>query len=112
MHIYGANSLFLAPEYLGEVSYSTYLLHGFVFFVAYYFIIGLEVMKTFSATQYSMIAFCVTPFIIMASALGFTFIEKPFSIGIPIGYIFLKLTETKRITEIFTMKYFTTVVYQ
>lgn len=40
------------------------------------------------------------------------FIEKPFSIGIPIGYIFLKLTETKRITEIFTMKYFTTVVYQ
>lgn len=40
------------------------------------------------------------------------FVEKPFSIGIPVGYVFLKLAETKRIISIFTMKYFVVSVYQ
>lgn len=40
------------------------------------------------------------------------FVEKPFSIGIPVGYVFLKLAETKRIISIITMKYFAVSVYQ
>lgn len=33
-------------------------------------------------------------------------VEKPFTIGIPLGYIFLKQQETKRIIRLFVSKYF------
>ncbi len=32
-------------------------------------------------------------------------VEKPFSIGIPLGYIFLKLRETRRLVSVFVSKY-------
>ncbi|MCM8759233.1 MAG: V-type ATPase subunit [Candidatus Omnitrophica bacterium] len=40
------------------------------------------------------------------------FIERPFSIGIPLGYIFLKQRETKRIISTFVSKYILSKVYQ
>ncbi|MCM8829004.1 MAG: V-type ATPase subunit, partial [Candidatus Omnitrophica bacterium] len=39
-------------------------------------------------------------------------VQTPFSIGIPLGYIFLKLRETKRIVSIFMSKYLETKIYQ
>jgi len=40
------------------------------------------------------------------------FVENPFTIGIPLGYIFLKLRETKRIISLLVKKYYSTLVYQ
>ncbi|MCM8789138.1 MAG: V-type ATPase subunit, partial [Candidatus Omnitrophica bacterium] len=39
-------------------------------------------------------------------------VQIPFSIGIPLGYIFLKLRETRRIISIFMSKYLSTKIYQ
>ncbi|MCX7705383.1 MAG: V-type ATPase subunit [bacterium] len=39
-------------------------------------------------------------------------IERPFTIGIPLGYIFLKLRETRRLIGIFVSKYFAMKLYQ
>jgi len=39
-------------------------------------------------------------------------VENPFTVGIPLGYIFLKQRETKRIISLFVSKYFETRTYQ
>ncbi len=49
---------------------------------------------------------------IISQTIRKAFIEKPFSIGIPVGYVFLKLRETKRIISTFMTKYFVASVYQ
>jgi peptidoglycan/LPS O-acetylase OafA/YrhL len=65
-------------KFLGEISYSTYLLHGFVLFISFYFVIGFEKMKTFSPAAYCNIVFLITPFVVLLSFLTFYFIERPF----------------------------------
>ncbi|MGC9065574.1 MAG: V-type ATPase subunit [Candidatus Ratteibacteria bacterium] len=40
------------------------------------------------------------------------FVENPFTVGIPLGYIFLKQRETKRMVSLFVSKYFATKIYQ
>ncbi|MNL01609.1 Acyltransferase family protein [compost metagenome] len=63
---------------LGEISYSTYLLHGIVLFTVFYFGIGLEKAKMFTGSKYCIIIFLITPIVIMVSFVGYKFIEKPF----------------------------------
>ncbi|MCM8815699.1 MAG: V-type ATPase subunit [Candidatus Omnitrophica bacterium] len=41
-----------------------------------------------------------------------TLVQKPFSVGIPLGYIFLKLKETRRVISIFISKYLSSKIYQ
>ena len=65
-------------KFLGEISYSTYLLHGFVLFITYYFVIGFEKMKTFSPAAYCNIIFLIAPLVVILSFLTFYFIERPF----------------------------------
>ncbi len=65
-------------KFLGEISYSTYLLHGFVLFISFYFVIGFEKMKTLSPAAYCNIVFLITPIVVVLSFLTFYFIERPF----------------------------------
>ena len=64
-------------KFLGELSYSTYLLHGILIFCVMYFGIGLTNAKKLTATNYSLILFGITPFVILISFLTYHFIEKP-----------------------------------
>jgi len=63
---------------LGEISYSTYLLHGFALFITFNFIINAQTAKTLSPTQYCLIIFLLTPVLVILSFLSYRFIEQPF----------------------------------
>ena len=65
-------------KFLGEICYSTYLLHGILIFVMLYFIAGLDAAKNFTSFQYCSIFILLTPLLVLISYLGFKFIEKPF----------------------------------
>ncbi len=65
-------------RFLGDICYSTYLLHGIILFTVYYWGFGLENVKNLSATEYCILVFCITPIVVIASFLGFKYIEKPF----------------------------------
>lgn len=65
-------------KFLGEVCYSTYLVHGLILFVTFYFGIGIEKAKYLSPTEYCGIIFLITPLVVVFSFLGYRYIEKPF----------------------------------
>ncbi|MGL2964114.1 acyltransferase family protein [Flavobacterium sp. RSB2_4_14] len=65
-------------KFLGEMCYSTYLLHGIVLFVVIYFGIGIEAIKHFSPIQYSLVIFLITPIVVIISFWGYKFVEKPY----------------------------------
>jgi peptidoglycan/LPS O-acetylase OafA/YrhL len=67
-----------AIRLLGDVGYSTYLLHGLLLFAAFKFGIGMEVSRGLSAFSYSLVIFCLTPVLVLASFFGFKYVEKPF----------------------------------
>ncbi|HSZ71285.1 MAG TPA: acyltransferase [Cytophagaceae bacterium] len=64
-------------KFLGEISYSTYLMHGIIMFIVFYFGFGLEQMKTFTPLHYWLIIFTIAPLLVIVSFLGFKYIEKP-----------------------------------
>lgn len=65
-------------QFLGEICYSTYLLHGIILFSAIYFCFGMQNVKLFSDLEYNLLIFTITPIIVIISFLGFKYIEKPF----------------------------------
>ena len=65
-------------KFLGEICYSTYLLHGILLFIAMHFIIGTENASLLTPAQYCAVIFAVTPVLVVCSFLGFHLIEKPF----------------------------------
>ena len=71
---------------LGEISYSTYLLHGLILFVVINYVHGLEKTKLLSETQFCLFIFAVSPLVIIISFLTYRFIERPF------------ITKAKRLT--------------
>jgi peptidoglycan/LPS O-acetylase OafA/YrhL len=73
-------------KFLGEICYSTYLLHGIILFISIYFAVGVDKVSKFSLVQYCYLIFAITPFVIVISYFAYTFIEKPF---INIGKYFL-----------------------
>ncbi|MBP8033095.1 MAG: acyltransferase [Bacteroidia bacterium] len=64
-------------KFLGDISYSVYLLHGIILFSVFHFIISFENIKTYTPSQFSMLIFAITPLVILLSYLGYRFIEKP-----------------------------------
>lgn len=62
---------------LGEISYSTYLIHGIFIYITFHFILGFEVVKQLSVVYYWGVIFIITPIVVLFSYLGYTFIEKP-----------------------------------
>jgi len=65
-------------KFLGDICYSTYLLHGIVLFMVMNFILGIDKIKSFTANEYCMVIFLITPLIVVISFVTFKFIEKPF----------------------------------
>lgn len=69
-------------KFMGEISYSTYLIHGIVMFTAYYFFVGFDKMKLISETKYCLLVFALSPIIVIFSFFTYRFVEKP---GIAFG---------------------------
>lgn len=65
-------------QLLGEISYSTYLLHGIVLFTLFHFIMGESFVKSLSPLQYCLTIFLITPLVVLASYIAFKCIEEPF----------------------------------
>lgn len=65
-------------KFLGEICYSTYLLHGIVIFIAVNYILGFETVRGLSIMAYYFTFIVLTPIIVGVSYLGFRLIEKPF----------------------------------
>ncbi len=64
-------------KFLGEISYSTYILHAILLFAVFRFGFGLDRMKHFTLLEYCLVIFSITPVVILISFLGFKYIEKP-----------------------------------
>ncbi len=63
---------------LGEVCYSTYLLHGILLFAVFYFGFGILPAKILSPMKYFLIICAITPVLVIISFCGFRWIEQPF----------------------------------
>jgi peptidoglycan/LPS O-acetylase OafA/YrhL len=67
-----------ALKLLGEICYSTYLLHGLVLFTLFHFILEQQNVKNYSTQQYCFLIFMITPIVVIISFYAFKFIEYPF----------------------------------
>jgi peptidoglycan/LPS O-acetylase OafA/YrhL len=65
-------------KFLGEISYSTYLLHGIILSNVFMFGFRLENMKHFTSAEYCTIVMAIAPIVVIVSFLGFKYIEQPF----------------------------------
>lgn len=63
---------------LGQISYSTYLLHGIILYLLMNNIIGINKATQISDLKYWLIIIFTTPFLIISSKITFQYIEKPF----------------------------------
>lgn len=78
----GGNSLFGALTakvslFLGEQTYSIYLLHGLLLYVTFNFIFGLPTSRLFTPLQFWGVVGAVTPVLILISRFTFLHIEAP-----------------------------------
>ncbi|MEH3087735.1 MAG: acyltransferase [Xylophilus ampelinus] len=62
---------------LGDCSYGLYLLHGFVLYITYRFVLGFDVAARLSTTQHWMIVMACTPVLVLIAYASFRFIEAP-----------------------------------
>jgi peptidoglycan/LPS O-acetylase OafA/YrhL len=65
-------------QLLGEICYSTYLLHGIVLFSLFHFVLKEENVKQYSSLQYCLVVFLITPLVVIISYVSFKCIEDPF----------------------------------
>lgn len=65
-------------KFLGEICYSTYLLHGLIIFIAVNYLLGFDTVRDFSIRSYYLLFIALTPIIVCVSYFGFRFIERPF----------------------------------
>ncbi|WP_238269129.1 acyltransferase [Paraburkholderia terrae] len=62
---------------LGELAYSIYLLHGFILFALFNFVIGIQNAKLFTPLEHWLVISLATPLLVFVSYTTFRFIEKP-----------------------------------
>ncbi|WP_118972478.1 acyltransferase family protein [Taibaiella koreensis] len=67
-----------ALRFLGDISYSTYLIHGIILFLVLYYIFGLEAAAALSPTQFCITICCITPILVLICFLFYIGVEKPF----------------------------------
>ena len=61
----------------GEITFSIYLLHGFVLFLTFRFLIGLPLASTFTLQAHWLVISAITPVLIALSYLCFQYLESP-----------------------------------
>jgi peptidoglycan/LPS O-acetylase OafA/YrhL len=72
-----------ASRALGETSYSIYLLHSIILFVAFRFVVGYEKAASFSAIEHWLVVLGCTAVLIPACFATFHFIEAPAMRAVP-----------------------------
>lgn len=80
--ISGGNRLFglldnVAARWLGEMSYGVYLLHGLCLFTVFYFVVGIETVRSLSPLGYWLLVACITPFMLVTCHYAHLLIELP-----------------------------------
>jgi peptidoglycan/LPS O-acetylase OafA/YrhL len=79
-------------KFLGDMSYSTYLVHGVLLFILFNYILGLGMTKSLSPAQYSLVIVLFTPLVILISYILFMFLEKPgMSLGRHLSEVYKKV---------------------
>lgn len=63
-------------KFLGEISYSTYLMHGIVLFLVQYFLLK-GCCQPMQLIPYWISIFCTTPLVVFVSLICFKYVEKP-----------------------------------
>jgi peptidoglycan/LPS O-acetylase OafA/YrhL len=64
-------------RFLGEMSYSIYLLHGIILYVTFNFIVGVPESRALSAMEHWLLVAGITPVLIVVCFVAFRFIESP-----------------------------------
>jgi peptidoglycan/LPS O-acetylase OafA/YrhL len=67
-------------KFLGDISYSTYLIHGTLIYVFFNLIFGYEKAIRLTTNEYCLIIFGLTPILVLLSYMFFKYIELPFMI--------------------------------
>lgn len=65
-------------KFLGEICYSTYLLHCILLYSVFFFGFTFAKIKQYSPVEYCVIIFSIVPALIAISFLSYKYIEKPF----------------------------------
>ena len=65
-------------QFLGDISYSTYLLHGILLYAFFNLVLGIGFTAKLSSMEYSMYIVFLTPLLVLISYLCFRYIESPF----------------------------------
>ena len=61
----------------GEITYSVYLLHGLVLFIAFRVVAGIPLAQTLSPTAHWLLVALATPFLVALSYASWRWIERP-----------------------------------
>jgi len=75
-NVFGVLTLSISRR-LGQISYSIYLLHGFVLFIAFRWIWGFKKIGQLSVLQYWMVIGALAMVVVIVSSLCYRFIERP-----------------------------------
>jgi peptidoglycan/LPS O-acetylase OafA/YrhL len=62
---------------MGEMTYSIYLLHGFLFYMTFNHVLGLRAMTSLTPLQHWVLILSLTPVLILLSGLSYKFVELP-----------------------------------
>lgn len=65
------------PRIFGEMTYSIYLLHGPLLFIAFHFVIGFDVGETLNPIQHWSVIACLVPILLVISAFSYINLEAP-----------------------------------
>jgi peptidoglycan/LPS O-acetylase OafA/YrhL len=65
-------------KFLGEICYSTYILHGIILFWVFGCGIGIKQSRQLTPGQYCLVIFAIAPIVVIISFFGYRLIEKPF----------------------------------
>ncbi len=64
-------------RYLGDISYSIYLVHGTILFCIFNYVVGIEYLKTFSVTAYWLLICCSVLPIFLITSMTYKIVELP-----------------------------------
>lgn len=70
------------PRIFGEMTYSIYLLHGPLLFIAFYFVLGFDLGANLNPIQHWSVIALLAPIMLIVSAFSYKNLESPFMRGV------------------------------